>query len=141
MRVFLGNVVLADVSNIRCSQSIRGQEFLDRKARKLYNFRTLVIGDDRSKTRTSGEHRLLWIFWSPVFHKIDRRVRPKLDRKDLCQFFNPKWPNSYNHALKKPMRVLPVLFRDALQDSFVRVVQSSGQFIQGFPNTWGHASA
>jgi hypothetical protein len=73
-------------------------------------------------------HRLLWVIASAGRHA-------KLDCKYLGKFFNPKWPDSRNQALEKAMSVLPFLFRDALKNLFVRLIQSDGQFIRGFPNT------
>jgi hypothetical protein len=48
--------------------TIRGQESFDRKVRKLYDFRTLDIDNDGDESGTRGEHRLLWVFRSPIFH-------------------------------------------------------------------------
>src|SRR5258707_2982745 len=134
VRMFQGNVVLSDVLDVRCLKAIGGQEFFDREVRKLYNFRTLVIGDDGDESGTCGKHRFLRIFRSPVFHKMCR-VRAKLDCEYFCEFFSTKWPNSCDQALEEPMGMLPFLFRDALQNPLVRFIQSDGQFVQGFSNT------
>src|SRR6266446_6105353 len=40
-----GDVIVADVSNLGGSKSIRNQVFLDGKMRELDNFRTLVLDD------------------------------------------------------------------------------------------------
>src|SRR5260370_7556166 len=140
MRMFQGNVVLSDVLDARCLEAIGGQEFFDRKVRKLYNFRTLIVDDDGDKSGTCGKHRFLWIFGSPVFHKIKCRVRAKLDCEYFCEFFNAKWPNSCNQALEKPMGVLPFLFRDTFQNPFIRFIQSVGKFVQALSITYRHSS-
>ena len=64
--------VLSDVLDIRGlkTMTIRGQEFFDRKVRKLYDFRTLDIDNDGDESGTRGELRLLWVFRSPIFHPV-----------------------------------------------------------------------
>jgi len=81
-------VALGDVPNTWCLKTIGSQEFLDRKVRKSYNIRTLIgliIDDYDNKDRTCGEHPLLWIFWSPIFHwhRMKCHARAKLDIENL----------------------------------------------------------
>jgi hypothetical protein len=95
--------------------------------RELYNFRTIVV-DDGDKGRTCGKHILLWVFGPPSLHELSCRIQVKIDGKYLCKFFDPKGANSGNHALEKSKCVISLLFRDVLQDSFIRVIEGGRQF-------------
>jgi hypothetical protein len=103
-------------------EAIGCQELLDRKVRKLYNFRTFVVGDgDKSGTR--GEHGLLWTFWSPALHEISNS-RAEVNCEYLCYLLDTKWSMSRNHALEEPRGMLGLLFGDALQNPLICAIQS-----------------
>src|SRR6266702_2093411 len=112
---------------IRGGKTIRCEEFLDRKMRKLDDSRTVAV-DDGNQAWTRGEHVLFLILRPPI--RIQRRNfslnRIRVKSKDHRKLVNTKGSNSHSQALEKALDMTLVRFMNPLQDALVGLVQAVG---------------
>ena len=91
MRGFREYVVIGK-SIFGSRESLRGQVFLDREVRELYDLVASPI-DDSDETRADGQHRFLCVFRAPICVKCSRFGLVELNSKDLREFFDSKCAN------------------------------------------------
>src|SRR6266852_2062510 len=97
-----GDVIEGDIPT-RTGQPVRGEEFLDGKMRKV-NHLGIPILDNCNQAGTRRQYCLVVVCPSPIGlqlrnSSVCRRI--KINREDLCQFFNTQGPKRDGETLQE----------------------------------------